>query len=190
MSDQPLPPPTIQPRAANVWRTIGRLWPSFFTLPLRVLRHGRDGICFVHPQAIVRGHVRYGRYCEVGASVFLNAGPEGIAIGVFSQINPHVSLIGNIEIGDRVLIAPGAVLAAGGHRFGKGIQPRFCGGSGNERIVVGDDCWIGANATIVGDITIGAGCVIAAGAVVDRDVPPETLVRRAANASITLEPLR
>lgn len=154
-----------------------------------MLRHGRNGISFVNPGAIVRGNIRYGRFCEVGPSAFLNAGGGRIVIGDYSQINPQVSLIGNVEIGDRVLIAPGAVLAAGGHRFGKGIQPRFQGTESDIRIVIGDDTWIGANASVIGNVTIGAGCVIAAGVVVDRDVPPETLVRRA-NSLITMEALR
>lgn len=143
----------------------------------------------MHPRAIVRGHVHYGRYCEVGPAVFLNAGSAGIRIGAYSQLNPHASVIGNVTIGDRVLIAPGVVIAAGGHRFGKGIQPRFNGTGADISIVIGDDSWIGANVSIIGMVTIGAGCVVAAGVVVDRDIPPETLVRRAGE-SIVLEPLR
>lgn len=40
----------------------------------------------------------------------------------------------------------------------------------------GEGTWIGASATVVGGETIGAGCVIAAGSVVTRDVPANTLV--------------
>ena len=43
-------------------------------------------------------------------------------------------------------------------------------------IIIGDGCWIGANATIIGGVTIGDGAVVAAGAVVTKDVEPNTEV--------------
>lgn len=43
-------------------------------------------------------------------------------------------------------------------------------------VIIGDNCWIGANATILGGVVIGDGAVVAAGAVVTRDVAPRTLV--------------
>ena len=43
-------------------------------------------------------------------------------------------------------------------------------------IRVGNDVWIGANATVLPGVTVGDGAVIAAGAVVTRDVPPMTVV--------------
>ena len=43
-------------------------------------------------------------------------------------------------------------------------------------IVVGRDVWIGSNATILRGVTIGDGAIIAAGAVVTKDVPPRTVV--------------
>ena len=43
-------------------------------------------------------------------------------------------------------------------------------------IRLGDDVWIGANATVLPGVAIGDGAVVAAGAVVTRDVPPMTVV--------------
>lgn len=43
-------------------------------------------------------------------------------------------------------------------------------------IVIGDKVWIGANATVLPGVTIGKGAIVAAGAVVHRDVPPFTVV--------------
>ena len=43
-------------------------------------------------------------------------------------------------------------------------------------IIIDDGCWIGANATIIGGVTIGEGAVVAAGAVVTKDVEPYTMV--------------
>lgn len=38
-------------------------------------------------------------------------------------------------------------------------------------VVIGDDCWIGGNATIMPGVTIGKGCTIGAGSVVTKDIP-------------------
>lgn len=46
----------------------------------------------------------------------------------------------------------------------------------SEKIIVGNDVWIGHNAIIVGNVTIGNGAIIAAGAVVTEDVAPYTIV--------------
>ncbi|WP_299017177.1 CatB-related O-acetyltransferase [uncultured Polaribacter sp.] len=46
----------------------------------------------------------------------------------------------------------------------------------NEKIVIGNDVWIGHNVTIVGNVKIGNGAVLAAGAVVTKDVEPYTIV--------------
>lgn len=43
-------------------------------------------------------------------------------------------------------------------------------------IKVGDNCWFGANVSVMPGVTIGAGCVIAAGAVVTKDMPANSLI--------------
>lgn len=150
---------------------------------------GRRALYFCHPFATVSGETRVGRFAEIGAHVYINAGQDGVDIGAYTQINALTAVVGNVRIGDRVLIAPGCSIVAGGHRFGKGVQPRFAGGGGEKRIVVEDDVWIGAGVTIVGQVTIGHGSVIAAGVTVDQDVPAETLVRRGPSTPV-FEPLR
>ena len=42
-------------------------------------------------------------------------------------------------------------------------------------IVIGDNCWLAGNVTVIGGVTIGEGCVIGAGSVVTRDIPPNSL---------------
>ncbi len=55
----------------------------------------------------------------------------------------------------------------------KGSQGR---GFTTEPIIVKDEVWIGSSAVILQGVTIGRGAVVAAGAVVNRDMPPRTLV--------------
>ena len=49
-------------------------------------------------------------------------------------------------------------------------------GISTKPVVIGDDVWIGANAVILPGVTIGRHCVVAAGAVVTKDVPDNTVV--------------
>jgi acetyltransferase-like isoleucine patch superfamily enzyme len=166
-------------RPSNLLKTLGRLWPSILIMPFRIILYGIGGISFVHPFAFTRGKVTYGRLCEVGPLVFINAGPRGVTLGEYVQINPGTSLIGNIKVGSRTLIAPSVVIASGGHKFGRGIQPRFSGGHNEHHTVeIGEDVWIGANVLIAGNVKIGRGSVISAGCSVTQDVPDLSLVKR------------
>ncbi len=79
-----------------------------------------------------------------------------------------------ITIGDRVVIAHHVVIITDSHRTD---DARIRGGKRFARPVsVGDGVWIGARATILPGVTLGQGCVVAAGAVVAEDVAPDTLV--------------
>jgi acetyltransferase-like isoleucine patch superfamily enzyme len=165
-----------------------RLLPSLVRLPFQLMFLGRMGLYFCHPLARIQGKVSIGRFTEIGPFCFINSS-KGITLGSYCQVNPNSSIVGIVHIGDRVLIAPGCVLASGGHRFGKGIQPRFSGSEVNGHMTIGDDVWLGANCTVLGEITIGHNSVVAAGVVVDRDIPPGSLVRRSPQGCI-VEPLR
>ncbi len=100
--------------------------------------------------------------------------PEKLHLGNQVDIGENVVLRagGGLTIGSRVLIAAGASVVTSGHPI---APPRFRHVV-NEPIVIGDDVWIGANAVVLPGVTIGNGSVVAAGAVVSRDVPPFTVV--------------
>lgn len=105
-------------------------------------------------------------YCDHGL---------GIEFGeqVFVNQGCHFSDVGGISIGDRALIGPMVTLTTSGHpvelaerRNGVTMAP----------IVIEEDAWIGAAATICPGVTIGRGAVVGAGTVVAKDVPPLTVV--------------
>lgn len=76
---------------------------------------------------------------------------------------------GEINIGQNVFIGPFCGFYSIGHPITVSERNKRL-----ERalpITVGDDCWIGANVTILQGVTIGKGCVIAAGSVVTKDIP-------------------
>lgn len=100
-----------------------------------------------------------GKNIHIGENVFINAGCN------FQDQ-------GGIIIGDNTLIGHNVVFATLNH----GFNPNKRSWIYPKAIVVGQNVWIGANATILQGITIGDNSIIAAGAVVSKDVPPNTIV--------------
>lgn len=80
-----------------------------------------------------------------------------------------------ITIGDHALIAEYVTIRDQDHRHG-GPQPTALNGFETSPIIIGDNVWIGAKATITRGVTIGDNAVVAAGAVVTRDVPADSVV--------------
>ena len=80
---------------------------------------------------------------------------------------------GGISIGDRVLIGPRVTLSTAGHPADPGERYDYIT---HAPIVIEEDVWIGAAATITPGVTIGRGSVVGAGAVVAKDVPPLSVV--------------
>lgn len=100
-----------------------------------------------------------GKNITIGKNVFINSG---------CCFQDH----GGITLGDGALVGHNVVLATLNHD----LDPRKRGTTIPAPIVIGNDVWIGANATILQGVTIGDGSVVAAGAVVSKDVPPNTVV--------------
>lgn len=100
--------------------------------------------------------------------------PRDLVIGAGSILNDAVYIDrGPVTLGRNVYIGPRAVIITAKHALG---SPELRAGDGAPApVTVGDGTWIGANATILPDITIGPGCVIAAGAVVTKDCEADGL---------------
>jgi len=100
----------------------------------------------------------FGRNIHIGKNVFVNSGC-------------HFQDQGGIFIGDEVLIGHNVVLATVNHA----LDP-FDRHNIYRPIHIGNRVWIGSNAVITQGVRIGDGAVVAAGAVVNRDVVPNTVV--------------
>ncbi len=108
-----------------------------------------------------------------------------ISIGKGSYANFNFTVLdeGKITIGENVFIGPNVTLATPIHPLCyQDRNPFFNEKTGCvtniERagaITIGDNCWISACVTVCAGVTIGEGCVIGAGAVVTRDIPPNSL---------------
>jgi acetyltransferase-like isoleucine patch superfamily enzyme len=77
---------------------------------------------------------------------------------------------GGISFGDHVLIGPYAVIASSEHAYAQLSQPMAELDHEMAPVAIGGDVWIGAHAVVTGGVRIGDGAVVAAGAVVTRDV--------------------
>jgi maltose O-acetyltransferase len=86
----------------------------------------------------------------------------------------RLELGARITICDHVVIGPEVMLVTSTHEYG-GPQHR-AGRLTVAPIVLEPGAWLGARCTILPGVTVGRGAVVAAGAVVNRDVPPNTLV--------------
>lgn len=103
----------------------------------------------------------YGNYTKLGKGTFVNHGcyfMDG----------------GTVTIGENVFIGPFCGFYTATHPMNytdrnKGLEKAL-------PITVGDNCWFGANVSVMPGVTIGSGCVIAAGSVVTQDMPDNSMV--------------
>lgn len=111
-----------------------------------------------NPQVFIEPSFR----CDYGFNIHFHG---------FALVNYNCVILDTspVHIGKNAFIAPGVCLACAGH----GILPkqRAEGVSTSSPITIEDDVWIGANATIIGGVTVGKGSIIGAGSVVIRDIP-------------------
>lgn len=101
----------------------------------------------------------FGRNITVGRDVFINA---------CCHFQDH----GGVTIGDGCQIGHNVVFATLNH----GLSPEDRQNTYPAPIVLGRNVWVGSNATILQGVTVGDNAVIAAGAVVTKDVEPATIV--------------
>ena len=81
-----------------------------------------------------------------------------------------------IEIGNDVMIAYGVKIIDTNHNFSRMDIPLSTQGIVTKPIIIEDDVWIASNAVILSGITIGKGSIVAAGTVVNKSVPPYSVV--------------
>ena len=149
--------------------------------------------------------IRLGHGAYLDENVYIHACPDGVEIGAGTLVMhgsvlhvynfrdlPHAfirigrdSLVGEysvirgqggVTIGDRVYTSPGTQIIAVNHIFNDPQRPFVEQGITAEGIVIEDDVWLGSNCVITDGVRVGKGAVVAAGAVVTKDVPPHTIV--------------
>ena len=117
-----------------------------------------------------------GDYSVVESFACINNAVGDVIIGDHTRIGLHNTIIGPVEIGDNVNLAQGITVTALNHNFGDTNKRIDEQGVSTNAVKISNDVWIGANAVVLPGVTIGHHCVVAAGAVVTKDVPPHSLV--------------
>lgn len=150
--------------------------------------------------------ISFGKYLKLGQFVTISAlGQEGVVlgdnvgIGAFSQVvvatslsNPgaYIKLGNHVGIGEFAYLGGGGGLEIGndciiGQYFSCHPENHIATclslpirqqGVRRKGIKIGDNCWIGSKVTILDGVEIGAGCIIAAGAVVNKSFPEHSII--------------
>lgn len=116
---------------------------------------------FIHRNCILRpahGFIYVGKNCSINPFGYIRGSSKGIVIGNNVQIGPRVTMISS------------------NHKFNDlsiDIQKQGIEAKG---IVLGNNIWVGTNVTILDGVTIGNGCVIAAGAVVTKSFEENSVI--------------
>ena len=117
-----------------------------------------------------------GRGSVVESYSCINNAVGDVIIGDHTRIGLHNTIIGPVSIGNNVNLAQGITVTALNHNFDDATKRIDEQGVSTKPVVIGNDVWIGANVVVLPGVTIGSHCVVAAGAVVTKDVPDHTLV--------------
>lgn len=119
---------------------------------------------------------RLGRKSVIESYCCINNAVGDVTIGDHTRIGIHCTVIGPVSIGNNVNLAQGITVTALNHNFEDVTRRIDEQGISTKSVVIGDDVWIGANAVILPGVTIGRHVVVAAGAMVTKDVPDYCVV--------------
>lgn len=152
----------------------------------RKIRSGKNLIinnsCYINAlsiNGIVLGdNVSIGRNSTIVCTGVVSSVGVGIKIGSGTGINDLAYLggQGGIVIGEDVIIGPGVKIFSENHNYSDNEIPIKMQGVTRKEVVIGNNCWIGANAIILAGVTLGDGVVVAAGSVVTKSVPSNSLI--------------
>ena len=126
-----------------------------------------------------RGRIIISKHCSIDTLARLFAAndavlriEDNVGIGPFDIINAFA----DCTIGKNSMLGPYVNINCADHGTAIGEVPmRFQEGTYGP-VMIGEDCWIGSHAVIMKGVTIGDGTIVAAGAIVTKDVPPLSIV--------------
>jgi acetyltransferase-like isoleucine patch superfamily enzyme len=118
--------------------------------------------------------IALGKGVNINDAVVINANRGFVTLGERSWLGPFCLVYGNggVTIGRNVLVAGHTTINTVSHATERcdipiNDQPVLTG-----PVVIEDDVWIGLNVVILQGVTLGHGCIVGAGAVVTRSIPP------------------
>ena len=138
----------------------------------------------VYINALSKGGVELGDNVSLGAGTIIECTGVIRELGEYVKIGSHVGFAQNcfiavrgpIEIGDDCIFGPNVSVHSENHVFSDPDKPIRLQGASRQGVKIGRDCWFGEGAVVLDGVEIGDGCVIAANAVVNKDVPANSVV--------------
>ena len=138
--------------------------------------------CYIN--ALCKDGVTIGDYFNLGRNSIIDCTGviselgESLIIGNNVGISPNFVIFvrGKVEVGNDVIIGPNVTIISENHSFEKTDIPIRLQGVSRIGVRIGNNCWIGANVTILDGVEIGDNSIIAAAAVVNKNVEPNSIV--------------
>lgn len=123
---------------------------------------------------------RFLKQCGYGVRIAPGAkiqADKRVSLGDNSNIGQGCWLLGDITIGNNVMMAPEVTIMSSNHEFKDISKPMIEQGQRpDEPVYIGDDVWIGTRSIILPGVPVGSHSIIGAGSVVSRDVEEWTIV--------------
>ena len=139
---------------------------------------------YTYIDALSRGGIEFGnnvslgRNCIIECTGVIRELGEKLIIedGVGIAANAFIAVRGEVHIGKNCIFGPNVRIHAENHNFSELDTPIRLQGATRKGVTIGEDCWVGSGVTILDGVHIGNHCIIAAGAVVNKDVPDYAIV--------------
>ncbi|MGJ5642459.1 hypothetical protein I3217_10085 [Formosa sp. S-31] len=136
---------------------------------------GEKSKFYVNDHWVIGDNVTIQSYASISSR---ESGFKGrLKIGNNSSIGDYIiiDLVADVTIGNDVALGPNCTVYTHDHVYTEKDKPAWKGGIVSNPVTIEDGAWIGSNVTILPGITIGKRAVIAAGSVVTKNVPEETI---------------
>lgn len=150
----------------DFFQLIPRVWNKLIVSPIKVVSFASHG-----KRVHMGRNVKFYGICNVVVG-------NDVSIGADSML---MCTRAKIIIGDHVMTGPKVTLITGGHRidligrYMTTVKNSEKSPDNDKDIIIEGDNWIGSNSTILKGVRIGRGAIVAAGAVVTKDVPPYSI---------------
>jgi acetyltransferase-like isoleucine patch superfamily enzyme len=154
-------------------QTRPRLWIKWFVNPF-YHKKGK-GACVrrrTRMDIVPWNKFELGEYSTIEDFSAINNGVGPVIIGDRTKIGLSNTIIGPVTIGNDIRLAQNITLSGLNHNYTDVNLPIHAQGVSTAPIVIEDETWIGANVVVLAGVTIGKHCIVAAGSVVTKDVPP------------------
>jgi acetyltransferase-like isoleucine patch superfamily enzyme len=154
-------------------QTRPRLWIKWFVNPFY---HKKGKGAIVRPRTrmdvVPWNKFELGEDSTIEDFSAINNGVGDVIIGDRTKIGLSNTIIGPVTIGNDIRLAQNITLSGLNHNYEDVNMPIHVQGVSTSPIVIEDETWIGANVVVLAGVTIGRHCIVAAGSVVTKNIPP------------------